>query len=184
VEAVVVRSARLLLLGPIALLAGLAVGALAGPIETAQSSGEVSAFNFPDGTWAFCSGGDRLNVEDRLVDEDPEAGYSTTETALMAYLEELRSAVRNSYSPSVELEDELSSLLAPALEFEPTTMLDVGSDITYFDTPSTEAGFLEARIVVERIAGAFRVTSSFICETQVVSDPARLEELLYEMVSK
>lgn len=101
---------------------------------------------------------------------DGTAGHATMEEAVDAYVEEIRKpATVLAASPDFAV---AAHLFEPMRSFDVARMVKVADDLAYYDLPTDESDFLDARIVVEGRSGSFVVTESYICERTLVTDSA------------
>lgn len=162
----------------------IVLGFIAG-ITNAQQKDQHPRFEFADDVKAFCVDEGRIDVGFMDVGENPTGGFATPEEAIENYVTELHQAASKDSAPEgIELPEELWLLLEPSRQFYVSERQDVDENLIYFDLPSSKAGVLEARLVVEHIGDGFHVTADFICETQLVSDPALYQQLLTKEMSR
>lgn len=160
------------------------LGLIAGTV-TAQRPDQHPRFEFADGERVFCGDEGRIDVSHTDFEDNPTGGFKIPEGAVDEFVVQLRHAASGGQLPEgAKLPDGLLELLEPSRQFNVSERQDINGNLIYFDLPSSKESVLEARIVVERIGEGFQVTETYICEAQLVSDPAELGRIWAEEVRK
>lgn len=159
------------------LLLALAGGAWFGPALLAAPADRV-AVEFADGTKTFCVDGGVMDTGVYEPSDQKEAWHATPEEAVQAFEKQIRA-----YATAAAFSDEARDLLSPSISFKVGENASFTRDgIAYFDTTSKDGKHLEARVVVAQSDSGWSVVETFRCESTIVTDYTRWEQVYNDAV--